>query len=71
MEKPIIIVSVGKSTQILYDGKAYGNHIKELNFHHKAGENAEVEIKEDENGLAEMGEDAEALKNAIRSIIDE
>lgn len=73
MEKPIIIVNVGRETHILYDGKAYGNNISQFAFYHNAGEKARIEMKVEMEGMnfEDMGEPAGSIKDFIMKVLDE
>ena len=67
MEKTIIIVNTGKCTHIIYDGKMYGKDIKEITFHHKAKEEAELALKV--NGMEFEGL-SEPISQSVRDLIN-
>ena len=73
MEKPIIIVNVGRETHIIYDGKAYGNNISQFAFSHNAGEKARIEMKVEMEGmnLEGIGEPMDSTKDFIMKVLDE
>ena len=70
MQRKLIIVSVGNTTQIFSDGKVYGDNIVELDFHCEAGKLPKLNIRADSlpvEGTAEL----ENFRAAINMLLKE
>lgn len=67
---PLIIASDGKITMALYNGKIYGNGIRQIQFTHNAPQPPVVEIEADVLPVLPMDENVNTFENFLKTIIE-
>ncbi len=67
--KPLLIATDGKITMLFFDGKVYGNGIKEVQFSHNAPDVPVVEVMADNYPVVPMEMETEMFKSYLESIM--
>ncbi len=67
--KPLIIATDGKITMLFFDGKVYGDGIKEIQFSHNAPNVPVVEVMADNYPVVPMEMETEMFKSYLESIM--
>lgn len=67
---PLIIASDGKITMAFYNGKIYGNGIRQIQFTHNAPQPPVVEIETDVLPALPMDEKVKMFENFLKTIIE-
>lgn len=67
--KPLIIATNGNITMLFFDGKVYGNGIKEVQFSHNAPDVPVVEVMADNYPVVPMEMETEMFKSYLESIM--
>lgn len=67
--KPLIIATDGKITMLFFDGKVYGDGIKEIQFSHNAPNIPVVEAVADSYPVLPMEMEVDMFKRYLESIM--